>query len=37
MKEQSFWIEDQQIVDAGVIVGPPDLARAAAELKPVYA
>jgi len=34
MSQQSFWIEDQKIVDAGVIVAPPDLAQAARELQP---
>jgi leucyl aminopeptidase (aminopeptidase T) len=36
MTQQSFWIEDQQIIDTGVIVAPPDLARMARELQPVY-
>ena len=36
MKEQSFWIDDQQIIDRGVIVAPPDLAEAARALQPVY-
>jgi 2,5-dihydroxypyridine 5,6-dioxygenase len=36
MREQSFWIEDDQIIDRGVIVAPADLARAAQDLQPVY-
>lgn len=36
MQEQSFWIDDEQIIDRGVIVAPPDLAQAARELEPVY-
>jgi hypothetical protein len=36
MKGQSFWIGDEQIIDRGAIVSPPDLARAARDLEPVY-
>ena len=36
MRDQSFWIDDTQIIDAGNIVSPPDLAAAAAALQPVY-
>ncbi len=36
MTGQSFWIENEQIVDAGAIVSPPDLAQAARDLQPVY-
>ena len=36
MQEQSFWIGDEQIIDDGVIVAPPDLAQAARELQPHY-
>ncbi|MGD9765285.1 MAG: hypothetical protein AB7V27_16420 [Candidatus Binatia bacterium] len=36
MKQQSFWIGDQQILDDGVIIAPEDLAQAARELQPVY-
>lgn len=36
MKEQSFWIGDQQIIDGGTIIAPPDLAKAAAALQPIY-
>ena len=36
MKEQSFWIDEEQIIDRGVIVAPPDLAKAAQDLQPVY-
>jgi leucyl aminopeptidase (aminopeptidase T) len=36
MQEQSFWIDDEQIIDAGVIVAPPDLAQAARDLRRVY-
>ena len=36
MREQSFWIENEQIIDRGVIVSPPDLAKAAQDLQPVY-
>ncbi len=36
MREQSFWIDDEQIIDRGRIVAPPDLAQAAAKLQPVY-
>lgn len=36
MREQSFWIEDEQIIDRGVIVSPPDLAAAANALQPTY-
>jgi 2,5-dihydroxypyridine 5,6-dioxygenase len=36
MLEQSFWIDDEQIIDKGAIIAPPDLAQAAAELAPQY-
>lgn len=36
MSEQSFWIEDVQIIEHGDIIGPPDLAAAVADLQPVY-
>ena len=36
MREQSFWIENEQIIDCGVIVAPSDLAKAARDLQPVY-
>ena len=36
MREQSFWIGDEQIIDRGRIVAPLDLAEAAAELRPTY-
>ena len=36
MREQSFWIEDEQIIDCGRIVSPPDLAKAVQDLQPVY-
>ena len=36
MRDQSFWIGDTQIIDAGNIVAPTDLATAAAALQPVY-
>ena len=36
MREQSFWIEDEQIIDNGVIISPPDLAKASRDLEPVY-
>lgn len=36
MREQSFWIENEQIIDRGVIVAPLDLAKAASDLQPVY-
>jgi hypothetical protein len=35
MKEQSFWIEDEQIIDNGVIISFPDMAKAAGDLEPV--
>ena len=36
MSEQSFWIDGEQIIDSGSIVGPADLADAASELELVY-
>ena len=36
MREQSFWIEDEQIIDNGMIISPPDLAKASRDLEPVY-
>jgi leucyl aminopeptidase (aminopeptidase T) len=36
MKEQSFWIDGKQIIDCGDIVGPPVLADAVSQLKPLY-
>jgi len=36
MTEQSFWIDDELIIDQGRIVSPPDLAGLAADLQPVY-
>lgn len=36
MKEQSFWIGDQQIIDRGAILAPSPLAKAAQTLQPVY-
>ncbi len=36
MREQSFWIGDQQIIDHGKIVATPELAEAADVLQPVY-
>ncbi|MDA0821323.1 MAG: hypothetical protein O3C28_02735 [Proteobacteria bacterium] len=36
MQEQSFWIDDDQIIDAGAIVAPADLAAAASQLQPIY-
>jgi len=36
MRNQSFWIDDQQLIADGTIVWPPDLADAAASLQPSY-
>ena len=36
MREQSFWIGDEQIIDKGVIVAPTNLADAANDLQPLY-
>ncbi len=36
MKEQSFWIEDEQIIDNGMILSFPDMAKAAGDLEPAY-
>lgn len=36
MTGQSFWIGDDQIVADGIIIAPPDLARAAEALEPIY-
>ena len=36
MRGQSFWIGDEQVIDDGTIISPPDLAQAAADLHPVY-
>ena len=36
MSEQSFWIDGEQIIDSGVIVGPVDLAKLATDLQLVY-
>jgi leucyl aminopeptidase (aminopeptidase T) len=36
MREQSFWIGDEQIIDRGRILAPAALAKAAKELQPVY-
>jgi 2,5-dihydroxypyridine 5,6-dioxygenase len=36
MQAQSFWIDGEEIIDAGVIVAPPDLAKAASQLQPIY-
>lgn len=36
MKEQSFWIEDEQIIDNGVIISFPDMAKAAGHLESAY-
>jgi hypothetical protein len=35
MKQQSFWIDGQQIVDGGAIIAPPALAQAARALQPL--
>lgn len=37
MREQSFWIGNEQIIDRGVIVSPPQLAEAVEDLQPVFA
>jgi hypothetical protein len=36
MINQSLWINDEQIVDRGRIIGPTELAKAAGDLKPRY-
>ena len=36
MREQSFWIGDEQIIADGEIINPPALADAASRLKPIY-
>lgn len=36
MRDQSFWIDDEQIIDHGTVVSPPDLAEVAQALQPVY-
>ena len=36
IKRQSIWIDGEQVVKDGAIVGPPDLAERAAQLEPVY-
>jgi 2,5-dihydroxypyridine 5,6-dioxygenase len=36
MRNQSFWIDGEQVIDEGNIVAPPDLAKAVTDLVPVY-
>jgi len=35
LRRQSIWVEDEQIVDDGIIVGPPALRQAADRLRPL--
>jgi len=36
MREQSFWIGNEQIIDDGQIINPPGLADTVSQLQPVY-
>ena len=36
LSKQSLWLDGEQIVKDGIIVGPPDLAELAQDLQPLY-